>query len=121
MRTRVVLPALALAGAMFFTGASNVQAAGFLYRVFNPCGCRVDIGCCDPAPTCCEVETTCCDAEPTCCDSDPCGDACCDPCCRRRPLRDFLRRVFSRRCGCDSCCETDCCEDSCGGCDSCGG
>ncbi len=112
MKSRVLLPAMAVAALVVMSNASQAHAFGLFNRLHGGC-CAVEASCCEPELTCCEPEPTCCEPEPTCCEPV----SCCDPCggCHR-PVRDFFRRLFSRHSCCDPCGYSDCG----GGCNSCG-
>ena len=81
-----------------------------LRNLFNNRCCEPK--CCEPKcckPKCCKPK--CC--KPKCCKPKCCKPVCCDPCdpcCKKRPIRDGLKKLFSSRCCKNDCCETECCD-----------
>ncbi|MEX0713855.1 MAG: hypothetical protein WD278_16065 [Pirellulales bacterium] len=108
MKARVFC-AMVVVGSFFVLAAADDAQAFELSRIFRG---RGGYGCCEPEPTCCEPEPVHCAPEPTCCEPEP------DDCCRshRRPVRDFLKKLFHHDRGCcepePTCCEPEptCCH-----------
>ena len=86
MKSRILLPALLVAGLFVLTSASNAQA-----RIFGGGGC------CEPS---------CCAAEPSCCAPEP---SCCAKKCHR------VKRCHRNRCCKPTCCAPACEPSCCGG------
>jgi len=128
MKSRAGFPAALAVGVLCLASASNAHAFELLDRILSHggCGCDAAPSCCAPRcghrlhfhlNRCCEPKCGCevtCGVEPKCGVAPSCGcdKACCDPCCRRTPIRDLFARA--------PCCRPSCCEATCGAEPKCG-